>query len=103
MTFRQLRIKQHLYYCLLIALKLAQNKAAAFSAQQKNAFILEWLSSASRNKLFANEADDEISWLLTTISTSPLHYDPEAMLENIYHTSHSWLLAYCIKAGIDNN
>lgn len=97
MTFQQLRIKQHFYYCLLIALKLARQERQLFSVQNKNVFILKWLNDARKNKLFPKDADAEITWLTYKINTAGDNLDPENMLEEIYKKAYTGLIFYCLK------
>lgn len=97
MTLQQLRIQQHLYYCLLVALKLARREKHFFSVSQKQAFILAWLESASSKNLFNNDVESEIQWLKNKMNSVEVNHDPEIMLEHIYNLSHTAFILYCLK------
>lgn len=98
MTLQQLRIKQHVYYCLLVALKIAASDAGGFSVAQKNTFIAAWLTNAHRKCLFNDEAIIELKWLKTAL-VDKRQRDPERLLAHIYETSRSWLALHCLTSG----
>ncbi|HAT1681586.1 TPA: DUF2913 family protein [Klebsiella oxytoca] len=55
----------HLAWCLLVALRLAQQEGRAVTALQQHLFIMNWLSTAQKRKLFPKTVARDILWLLT--------------------------------------
>lgn len=89
MTPDALRKKQHFYFCILIALKLAARDKSLGCAAQKNLFLLKWLQRAKTNALFSHDTQPEIDWLKRQILCSDVNRDPEPMLEHIYRTAQA--------------
>lgn len=53
----------HLAWCLLIAVKLARQEGKAHSSMQVHLFIMQWLSTAQKRKLFSKTLAPDIIWL----------------------------------------
>ena len=85
MTPDRLKQKQHFYFCVLVALKIAGRDKPIASAVQKNLFLLRWLQNARAR--FGHDARTEIAWLHQRILCAGLNADPEPMLERIYRTA----------------
>lgn len=55
----------HLAWCLLVALRLAQQDGRAVTALQQHLFIMQWLATAQKRKLFPKSVARDILWLST--------------------------------------
>lgn len=53
----------HLAWCLLVALRLAQQKGRAVTSLQQHLFIMQWLATAQKRKLFPKSVARDILWL----------------------------------------
>ncbi|HEC8924934.1 TPA: DUF2913 family protein [Salmonella enterica subsp. enterica serovar Stanley] len=53
----------HLAWCLLVALRLAQQEGRAVTALQQHLFIMKWLATAQKRKLFPKSVARDILWL----------------------------------------
>lgn len=54
----------HLAWCLLVAIRLAQQEGKACPGLQIHLFIMQWLSKALKRKLFPRSVAPDIAWLL---------------------------------------
>lgn len=81
----------HLAWCLLVALRLAQQEGRAVSALQQHLFIMKWLTTAQKRKLFPKSVARDILWL----SAQGKQYGCDARLarkaEFIWRTSRNML------------
>lgn len=59
---------RHLYFCLLVALRLQNRNPFFYEAHQKRRFILNWLRRAKEQKLFHRDLACEIDWLTEDIA-----------------------------------
>lgn len=53
----------HLAWCLLVAVKFARQEGKARSPLQLHLFIMQWLSTAQKRKLFPRNLAPDILWL----------------------------------------
>ncbi|WP_208952251.1 DUF2913 family protein [Rahnella sp. ChDrAdgB13] len=55
----------HLAWCLLVAVRLAQQEGKAQSPLQQHVFIMKWLTTAQKRRLQPKNVAPDIAWLLT--------------------------------------
>ncbi|POZ13925.1 hypothetical protein C3Z09_20830 [Lelliottia aquatilis] len=53
----------HLAWCILVAVGLARQEGKALSALQTHMFIMQWLLTAQKHKLFSRTLAQDIIWL----------------------------------------
>ncbi|WP_373225102.1 DUF2913 family protein [Enterobacter cloacae complex sp. ESBL7] len=53
----------HLAWCILVAIGLARQEGKALSALQTHMFIMQWLLTAQKRKLFPRALASDIIWL----------------------------------------
>lgn len=53
----------HLAWCILVAISLARHEGKALSQLQTHMFIMQWLSTAQKRKLFPKSLAKDIIWL----------------------------------------
>lgn len=54
----------HLAWCALIAVKFAQQQGKAQSELEQHLFIMKWLTTAQKRRLFPKSVAEDITWLL---------------------------------------
>lgn len=54
----------HLAWCLMVSVHLAQQEGKAQSSLQQHVFIMQWLLTAQKRKLFPKSIAPDIMWLL---------------------------------------
>lgn len=55
----------HLAWCALIALQIEKKRNIIFSAEHEHFFLLRWLESAKKKKVFSRDLARDINWLIT--------------------------------------
>lgn len=83
----------HLAWCGLIALGLAQQAGAVNSPAQENLFLCRWLATAEKKRLFRRELANDIRWLLKEGREKGLQADLPGKLEYLWRASSGDLLA----------
>ena len=53
----------HLAWCIIIAVKLARKEGKSLTSLQTHMFIMQWLSTAQKRKLFPKSLAPDIIWL----------------------------------------
>lgn len=53
----------HLAWCLLVALRLAERDGQSMTSVQTHLFIMRWLATAQKRKIFPKERAADILWL----------------------------------------
>lgn len=66
----------HLAWCILIAVRLARREGKARSSLATHMFIMQWLSTAQKRKLFPKTLAQDIIWL----QNEGKRYGPDARL-----------------------
>jgi hypothetical protein len=70
MEYRNLTVKRptedlaHLAWCIMVAVKLAQEQGKAATELQVHLFIMQWLATAQKRKLFPRSVAPDILWLI---------------------------------------
>lgn len=54
----------HLAWCLLTSVRLAQKEGKAQSSLEQHVFVMQWLLTAQKRKLFPKSVAPDIMWLL---------------------------------------
>ncbi|UIA90997.1 DUF2913 family protein [Erwinia tracheiphila] len=54
----------HLAWCLLVAVKLSQKQGKIRTDLQIHMFIMQWLTTAQKRKLFPRSVAQDILWLI---------------------------------------
>lgn len=54
----------HLAWCIMVAVKIAQKQGKASTELQVHLFIMQWLATAQKRKLFPRSVAPDILWLL---------------------------------------
>lgn len=54
----------HLAWCVLVAVRLAQQEGKAQSPLQQHLFIMQWLTTAQKRRLLPKNVAQDIAWLL---------------------------------------
>jgi len=54
----------HLAWCIMVAVKLAQKQGRVTTELQVHLFIMQWLATAQKRKLFPRSVAQDILWLL---------------------------------------
>lgn len=66
----------HLAWCILVAVRLARREGKALSSLATHMFIMQWLSTAQKRKLFPKMLAQDIIWL----QNEGKRYGPDARL-----------------------
>ncbi|HAT6805127.1 TPA: DUF2913 family protein [Citrobacter freundii] len=53
----------HFAWCLIVAVKIARKEGRALTTLQTHMFIMQWLSTAQKRKLFSRSLAPDIIWL----------------------------------------
>lgn len=53
----------HLAWCLLVAVRMAQREGRAVTDLQQHLFIMQWLATAQKRRLFPKSVAPDILWL----------------------------------------
>jgi hypothetical protein len=79
----------HLAWCLLIAVKLAQQQGKIRTAAQIHAFIMQWLTTAQKHKLFPRTVAEDILRLIDQGKRAGTGAKLHRLMEYIWRASSS--------------
>ncbi|TXE27164.1 DUF2913 family protein [Serratia marcescens] len=77
----------HLAWCLLVALRLAQHDGRATSALQQHLFIMRWLATAQKRKLFPRAVAPDMLWLQAQGNLYGMRANLRGKVDYIYRSS----------------
>jgi hypothetical protein len=74
---------RHFYYCILIAVKIEKRAGRFQSTLEENLFILSWVKTAQKKKLFPKDVSSELEWVLSLVTPAKLNGNTLLILENV--------------------
>lgn len=83
----------HLAWCLLTSVRLAQKEGKAQSSLEQHVFVMQWLLTAQKRKLFPKSVAPDIMWLLAQGKKYGFGANLLKKVEYIYRSSAGELAA----------
>lgn len=83
----------HLAWCLLTSVRLAQKEGKAHSSLEQHVFVMQWLLTAQKRKLFPKSVAPDIIWLLAQGKKYGFGANLLKKVEYIYRSSAEELAA----------
>lgn len=80
-------LASHLAWCGLVGLHFARRDGIVNSPAQENMFLIRWLATAERRRLFRKELATDIRWLLKEGREKGLRADLPGKLEYLWRAS----------------
>jgi len=90
-----LSVLAHFTWCGLVALRLAQQEGRAQSDLQQHLFLMQWLTTAQKQKRFPRSVASDLSWLLAQGKQYGFAAKLPDKLNELYHSTNGVMAHQC--------